>query len=393
MIGSGVHWAIKDSAMKRVVFLMSDTGGGHRAAAEAISAALVSRYGEDKLDITLVDVFRQCRWPLNKMPEFYPWIVNKSARLWGWGYHIANTRPGYALNKRYIYWSNRARLQAMVSRHPADVVVSVHSVITQPSMSAYQAFDQRPPFVTVVTDLVSTPRYWYDQRADYTFVPTEEAYKRGLEMGIQPGQMEVVGLPVHPRFNDLPTRDAVRDSFGWDVDLPAVMLVAGGEGMGPLYETARAIDAQNLPCQLVIVAGKNDSLKRRLSAAVWNQPTHIYGFVRDMPAKMQGADILVTKAGPATISEAFIVGLPLILSDCIPGQEDGNVTHVVENGAGVFANSPELVAEAVMDWLADGASGLAERKRRSRQLARPQAVSHIAEAVWSYAHQPPITTT
>jgi len=332
---------------------MSDTGGGHRAAAEAIGEALCQRYGADNLDITLVDVFRQCRWPLNKMPEFYPWIVNKSARLWGWGYHIANFKPVYALNKRYIYYNNRERLRAMVQDNPADVVVSVHSIITQPSMYAYQSFAQRPAFITVVTDLVSTPRYWYDPRAEFTFLPTQAAYERGLQFGLSAEKMRVVGLPVYPRFNNLPDRDAVRQDFGWDAALPAVMLVAGGDGLGPLYETARAIDALNLPCQLVVIAGKNTALKARLEAATWNQPTHIYGFVRDMPDKMRGADILVTKAGPATISEAFVVGLPVILSDMIPGQEVGNVQYVVENGAGVFARQPRKVAQVVAEWLAD----------------------------------------
>ena len=377
---------------KHVVFLMSDTGGGHRAAAEAIGSALYERYGEDQVEVTLVDVFRQCRWPLNKMPEFYPWIVNKSARLWGWGYHIANIKPVYALNKRYIYYSNRKRLREMVLENPADVVVSVHSVITPPSMYAYESFEKRPPFITVVTDLVSTPRYWYDNRVEYTFLPTQAAYERAIQNGLDPDKTEVVGLPVHPRFADLREREAVRQEFNWDPDLPAVMLVAGGDGVGGLFDTARAIDKLNLPCQLVIITGKNKALKARMEAATWSQPTHVYGFVRDMPDKMCGADILVTKAGPATISEAFVVGLPVILSDMIPGQEAGNVTHVVENGAGVFANSPQKVAQAVADWLANDLAKLRERKANAAKLAFPDAVWRIADVVWEYAHQPLIET-
>lgn len=364
---------------------MSDTGGGHRAAAEAIADALQTRYGEDAVDITLVDVFRHCRWPLNKMPEFYNWIVNLSPRLWGWGYHVGNFKPFCEFNKRYIYFSNRSRLRQMVVDHPADVVVSVHSIITQPSMYAYESYGTRPPFITVVTDLVSTPRYWYDQRVDYTFVPTSAAYKSGVANGISEDQIEISGLPVHPRFNHVKDRDEVRQDLGWDSELPAILMVAGGEGMGPLYETAMAINRLGLPCQLAIIAGKNKALKERLETATWNQPTFVYGFIRDMPDKMRAADILVTKAGPATITEAFNMGLPVILSDLIPGQEYGNMRHVVDNNAGVFANSPEKVAQAVADWLHLGSEAIEERRRNAKRLAHPDAVWDIADLIWQYA--------
>jgi 1,2-diacylglycerol 3-beta-galactosyltransferase len=375
---------------KRIVFWMSDTGGGHRAAAEAISEALYQRHGTENVEIELVDIFRECRWPLNKMPEFYPWLINKSARLWGWGYHIANTKPIYALNKRMMYRSNRRRLREVILRHKADVVVSVHSILTPPMMYAYRSLGERPPVITVVTDLVSTPRYWYDRRVDFTFLPTQAAYDRGLKRGMLPEKMKVVGLPVHPRFSQLRNKDEVRREHGWDQELPAILLVAGGDGVGVLQETALAIDALDTPCQLVIITGKNAALKARLEAMNWKHPAHIYGFVKDMPDKMTASDILVTKAGPATISEAFITGLPVILSGRIPGQEDGNVWHVVDNDAGVFANTPAKVAQTVYDWLSADPSILEERKANARKLANPNAVWEIADAIWDYADYPSV---
>lgn len=377
--------------MKRVLFLMSDTGGGHRAAAEAIRDALHIRYGEQAVSVELVDVFKQARFPLNYMPEFYPWIVNHSKLSWGLSYNLSNTRSRATMLSRSMYLSNAPRLKKMAQEHPADVVVCVHSVVTRPSMQTYLALEQRPPFITVVTDLVSTHMFWYDKHVERCLVPTREAYDRGLECGLTPEQLRVTGLPVHPRFaQGLPDKTAARRELGWDMGLPAVLLVAGGEGMGPLYETARGINDQRLHCQLVIVAGKNKLLKERLENSAWNQPTHIYPFVKDMPRMMAAADILVTKAGPATICEACIAGLPLILSDAIPGQETGNVEFVVQNNAGVFAPSPSAVAEAVGAWLAEGSAGLQRRADNARRIARPNAVWDIAEEVWTYAQQAPI---
>ncbi|PJF22074.1 MAG: galactosyldiacylglycerol synthase [Phototrophicales bacterium] len=378
--------------VKRIVFLMSDTGGGHRAAAEAITEALYLQYGHDAVTVSLVDVYRQMKYPMNKMPEFYPWIVNHAPWAWGLGYFIGNIKPICWLSQRLMYLNNRKRLQQMAKDHPADVVVSVHSVITQPSMMAYRAVfspDDMPPFLIVVTDLASTPRYWYDSRADHCYVPTQAAYDNGIRNGMRPNQMTITGLPVHPRFMDVQaSKTELRQAFGWDVNLPTVLMVAGGDGMGPLYETARAIDAIDTPCQLVVIAGKNDNLKQRLQQTDWRHPVHVYGFVQDMPQKMKAVDILVTKAGPATITEAGIMGLPMILSDSIPGQEAGNVTHVEVNNAGVFIrNNPALVAKTLQNWLSDDGQTLQQLQQNACKLSNPNAVWEIADAIWQYANR------
>lgn len=379
--------------VKQVLFLMSDTGGGHRAAAEAIRDALYLRYGQNAVNVKLVDVYREMSFPMNYMPEFYPWIVNNSKSSWGMGYNLSNTPRRATMLSKSMYLTNGHRLRRMARANPADVVVSVLSVITRPSMTAYRSLGKRPPFVSVVTDLVSTHMFWYDHRVERCLVPTRAAYERGLMCGLQPEQLRVTGLPVHPRFYfGLQDQADPRLELGLDATLPTILLVAGGEGMGPLYETARAINEKHLSCQLVIVAGRNAALKARLDSALWNQPTHIFGFVDNMPTFMKAADVLVTKAGPATICEAAMAGLPMILSDAIPGQETGNVDHVTEHGAGVYAPNPYAVAESVATWLREGESGLRRRAEAARQIARPNAVWEIAEEVWQYAHMPPILT-
>ena len=198
----------------------------------------------------------------------------------------------------------------------------------------------------------------------------------------------MTGLPVHPRFTDsYQDKQTIRREHGWSDDLPVVMLVFGGDGMGQLIKTATAINEKRLKCQLVIIAGKNEERKAMLEAMQWNQPTHIYGFITDMHIKMRGADILVTKAGPATITEATIAGLPMILSGKIPGQEDGNVWHVVDNQAGVYASHPKQVANVLERWLADE-SIWQKYAENSRKIAQPDAVFQIAEGIWEHLHLP-----
>ncbi len=159
-----------------------------------------------------------------------------------------------------------------------------------------------------------------------------------------------------------------------------VVLVGGGEGMGPLERTAHAISAARLKIALVIISGRNRKLKARLESRSWSMPTFIYGFVREMPDFMRAADVLVTKAGPGTISEAFIAGLPLILYSRMPGQEDGNVTYVVDEGAGIWAPHPDEVVDTLRRWITHPE----ERKRivaAAHRLARPEASRQIARII------------
>lgn len=379
--------------MKRILLLMSDTGGGHRAAAEAIRDAMKARYGSD-VHIEMIDVFRgYSPFPFKYMPELYPWLINHSKSSWGVGYKLSNTHRRAHVISRGMYVTMERYLRQMIREYPSDVIVSVHSVLTRPIMSALARLEQRPPFAVVVTDLVSTHMFWYDRRADLTLVPTEPAYERGLEAGLSAAQMRVTGLPVHPNFAArLVDKASARATLGWNSKIPAVLMVGGGDGMGPLLKAARAINSRRLPIQLAIIAGRNKQLKARIESMRWNQPTTAYGFVTDMPRFMAGADVLVTKAGPATISEACMAGLPMILYDAIPGQETGNVDYVVENNAGIFTPSAREVADALASWIGEGPEGLQRRSENALRLGRPNAVWEIAEEIWKLAQREPIPT-
>jgi 1,2-diacylglycerol 3-beta-galactosyltransferase len=159
-----------------------------------------------------------------------------------------------------------------------------------------------------------------------------------------------------------------------------VVIVGGGEGMGPIEQTARAIDESGLNVALVIVAGRNEGLKRKLDARDWNIPVRVYGFTRELPDFMRAADVLITKAGPGTIAESLNAGLPIILNAKVPGQEDGNVTFVQREHVGVWAPTPQRVVQTLTRWVDDRE----ERERyisNCKRVARPNAARTIAHFI------------
>ncbi len=159
-----------------------------------------------------------------------------------------------------------------------------------------------------------------------------------------------------------------------------VLLVGGGEGMGPLAETARAIDESGLDVGLVIVTGRNSKLEAELKEQTWENPVSIFGFVNNMPDFMRAADVIVTKAGPGTIAEALNAELPIILYAKLPGQEDGNVDFVLSEGVGVWAPEPLDVVRALTRWVCRSKERL-KVVENCRRAARPDASRVIARVL------------
>jgi 1,2-diacylglycerol 3-beta-galactosyltransferase len=158
--------------------------------------------------------------------------------------------------------------------------------------------------------------------------------------------------------------------------------------MGPLYKIARTIATSVANTQLIVVAGRNTVLEQKLKAVAWEIPTQVHGFVSNMPELMGASDLLITKAGPGTISEAFIAGLPVIISSFIPGQEEDNVRYVLEHQAGVYAPDPEQIAVQVRELLRPGNEILQQMRGNAVALARPEAALNIAQRLQLLAQRP-----
>ena len=361
-----------------IVFYFSDTGGGHRSAAEAIIEAINLEY-KDQVTTEMVDFFKDyAPLPFNKAPAMYPYMV-KAPRLWSASFHATDGRARARMITTTMWPIARRAARALVKSHPADLIVTVHPFANSFALKALGK--NRPPFVNVVTDMVTTHALWFDNRADLILVPTETARLRAIRYHISAEKVCVVGLPVADRYcQPMKKKTILRQNLEWPMENPVVLLVGGGEGMGPLAETAQAIDASGLNVTQVIVCGRNKRLKASLEACKWDNPTLIYGFTREMPEFMRASDFIVTKAGPGTIAEALNAQLPIILYSKLPGQEDGNVTFVQEEGAGVWAPTPQEVVRTLTRWITrpEECKKVIENCRRA---GKPEAARTIARMI------------
>lgn len=358
---------------------MSDTGGGHRSAAEAIAAALAREF-PDRYRVTLADgIARGALFPFNHAAEWYLPAIIYAEFGWGVMFHATNRPLIVPPTLRFLDIVMTRGIQRLLRAAAPDLVVSVHPLLTTIPRRTLRALGSRAPFVTVVTDLFDGHVLWFDHESDLCLVPTEGGRATARRFGMSEEKVRVVGLPVSLQFLDT-TRSQIeqRVQLGLAPDLKTALLVGGGEGMGQLYEIARAIASARLPLQLIVIAGRNQALYRKLQATRWEIPVNVQPFVTNMPEWMRASDVIITKAGPATISEALTCGLPILLSGFLPGQEEGNVTFIEQSGVGVLRKRPAEIARTLAAWLAPGNDTLARFAIRARELARPRAALEIA---------------
>ena len=164
----------------------------------------------------------------------------------------------------------RPRLRRLLADHPADAIVSVHPLVNHCVCRVMRETGLRRPYVTVVTDLWTAHAFWFCPEATRIFVPTDGARDRAMACGVPTDRIIIRGLPVVRRFTEalsrVRDREATRSRLGLKQHGPVVLLIGGGDGMGPIFDIARAIDATTAdlepPPQLVVIAGRNARLAR-----------------------------------------------------------------------------------------------------------------------------------
>ena len=422
-----------DATQRTILFLIADTGAGHRSAANAISNAIrlisqreqeawLARVSEKKqagdtntnpadrslssiltqdlapelqpptYRLEIVDVFEEySRFPLREAVKLYGPTIRYNPKLYGEVYRRTNKELPV---KTASYFASPLILNGLLRLFTTlqpDIVVSIHPVINLVTIRALQQLDLHIPFVTVVTDLVSLHYSWFAPGADTYIVPTEQAKQLYLRRGLDPRRVQMLGMPIDPKFT-LPVdkKPVLQSKLGLTPGLPVVLLVGGGDGAGGIHTSVRAISQAHLPVQLMVVTGRNRRLYAQLQRthAKLHVPAKIFGFVHNMPELMHASDVIITKAGPGTICEALACNLPLILSGYVPGQEEGNVDYVVHNQVGVLALDPATLIDALRRVIKPGSPDLRRYLENAKRISRPAASFDIAASL--LRHLPPV---
>lgn len=368
----------------RVLILSAGVGSGHVRAAEAVelacrklrSDALVCNH--DVLTLGTA-VFRRCYGGM------YLDFVNKAPLILRIAYNLMD-RPHF--NKTIGRW-DRLRLfleemnlhpfLALLQEQPWDLIISTHFLSGEIVADLRRKGRLTVPQVMVTTDF-ETHHLWITEPCEHYFTATEEAALYMEKQGVPAEKVTVVGIPIHPSFCEKKDRAECRQHLGLAGDRPVVLLLAGGHGVGRIDELFRMLLEVTEPMDLVVVTGRNEAAKKRLEtiAPPDRHRVKVLGYCTNMADLMTAADLLVSKPGGLTTSEAMACGTPMLIVDPVPGQEERNSDLLLENGAAIKGNHLLTLPPKIAYLLRDPAR-LARMRANARRLGRPHAAFEIAE--------------
>jgi len=367
----------------RIAILHATAGAGHKRAAQALAAAIATQSPQAVVREADTLVYAS-RFYRGTYASSYNAMAARAPRLWGALYHSWESAPvnkGATPVRLALDRVNLRRLVRVVERERPDAIVCTHFLPAEALSPIRGRGRLQIPLYVVITDFTAHP-IWALPHVDRYFVASEQVAAQLARHGVPRENIEASGIPIDPRFAETIGRDAARARMGLDPRRPAVLVMGGGAGVGPLSDLAGSLARLALQPQIVVVCGTNERLLRQIESMPETRDGRVkaLGFTQDVDALLEACDVVVSKAGGLTCSEALAKRTPMVVFRPTPGQEVRNAEYLEGAGAAVHADSVSAVTESVGRWLADR-DAYARARDAAGKIAHPDAAETIARHV------------
>ncbi|HZK85205.1 MAG TPA: glycosyltransferase [Desulfosporosinus sp.] len=336
----------------RVLVFSAAFGNGHLRAAEAVIEGLLIKHPSAKIiHLDFGDFLNQ---PINTIiKEVYSEIIKYIPKLWGRLYFKTGKVQPRSKSQHFLNQMGRSKFLKYIQAFKPDFIVCTYPTVS--SILAQLRLEQllQVPVITVITDY-TVHSHWIHQGVDGYIVACAEVSERLVSWGINAQRIYMTGIPVSPKFEGEIDRGHLLTKLGLKSDLP-IFLVMGGS-YGVLKSAKRICEKlanSQIPVQSIIVCGKNRKLYLSLKEVIARGRNLMirFEFVDNVEELMSVSDLIITKAGGLTVSEALTKHLPLLIYKPIPGQEEENAHFVERIGAGCIAGNEEEVEQLLSRFL------------------------------------------
>ena len=373
--------------------LSCNYGGGHRRVGEAIAAEWEAETG-GRVDI--VDYFARFVHPVFDAVTKFSYIqsVRRAPVMYGMFYKATGEIKPDSLVQRAINRMGFDRLERYLQAERPDVVCCVHCTPAGTMSDLKLAGRTTVPCLTVITDYV-THSQWIHPTVDRYAVPSASVRDGVRARGIPERRITVTGLPIERKFLRPLDREALMRRYGLEPGRPTILVMAGAYAMlGGVGDVVRVLARFPQPLQTLVVCGHDRRMTEqvRARAAEGPHPFRVFGYVDNVEELMAVSDLLITKAGAVTVTEALMLHLPMLIYRPIPGQEEGNTAYLLEHGAALAPKSPAMLHEALQHLFADPAR-LQSMRHAATALARPEATEHVVAQLAVLASEPRVECT
>ena len=372
--------------MKRIMIFYGSYGGGHLSAARSIKEYIENNYND--VEIQMIDCMEYISKVINKVStKAYAELAKKVP--WAWGHIYKKSEKGVIAkisidsNKLMAY-----KLNKLLQEFAPEYVISTHPFSSQ--MCAYLKKKNKANFklATVMTDYAPHDQWLlYPEEVNYFFVAHNGMKEELIDKGIDKNKIYATGIPLSNRFLEHYNKKETLDELGLKQRKKTVLFFAGGEyglGKNKTLEVLKTF-AENFPdLQIVAIAGRNKEMKEKFNELVENTSRNdtikILDYTNKVPELMSVSDLVVTKPGGLTTTESLASGLPIIVINPIPGQEEENAEFLEKNGVAIWIKKDDDVKEVLTDIFSHP-DKMKEMKIKARLLAKKHSTQDICKII------------
>jgi processive 1,2-diacylglycerol beta-glucosyltransferase len=280
---------------------------------------------------------------------------------------------------RKVNYALAKTLEKYISMYDPDTIVFTHVLAGILLDDIKLRYGLRAKTIGIVTDFRLHP-YWEEvTHLDYVVCADKRMTYSVIKKGFDKEKILPFGIPIHPKFTVEIPKAVARAKLGLDNRL-TLLVMGGSMGFGDMVENVKTLDALDIDYQIVVICGNNKNAYEQLSALNTTKKLYVYGFVNNVEMFMSAADLIVTKPGGLTSSEALAKRLPMIIVNPIPGQEERNVEFLLNNGAAIKVSKTFSVDDAVYQ-LFSNTERLKTLKETVGFLGKPNSTADLVKFI------------
>ncbi|MFH1478473.1 MAG: glycosyltransferase [Candidatus Omnitrophota bacterium] len=363
---------------KKILLGYITLNSGHHRASLAIEEALKKL--SPKVETLNINAFGYTNPVLEKIiNKTYMTVIKRRPEVWDYLYDNPKVLKNVQGMRDAIHKLNSKKLKNLLEDFKPDACACTQAFPCGMIADYKKNLNLDLPLVGVLTD--NAPHsYWIFKDVDFYITPSEKSKEKFIKNGVSPDKIKPFGIPINPRFAKKNDKREICKVLGLDPDIPIILIMGGSQGLGPVEKILNVLEYAEAPFQIIVVCGINSKLKQSLSrkSQRYKRRLCIFGLVDNVDEFMEVSDIVITKPGGLTVSEALSKDLPMIIVHPLPGQEMKNTEYLLEEGVAVKADDCEDIATLVQE-LSSNTAKLEEMRGAAKRLKRPNSAFDIAE--------------
>ena len=363
------------ASKKKVLLLYITERSGHHSAALAVKSAILLK--DPDCACLCVNAFKYIFPVAERVIHLvYLSVIKRVPKIWE---NMYDNQKLFAKSENIKNWVHNIavkKLKRLLDDFLPDAIVCTQAFPCGIVADYKKVYLSEIPLIAVLTDFVPHS-FWVYDTVDHYIVPCDKSKDLLIEKGVPKEKIQPLGIPIDPKFAQNPDKRELFANFGLQPEIPVIMIMGGGHGLGPIKDIIKELESASRQLQLIVICGINKKLYNWINKTSFNNRILNFKFTDQIDRLMSISSLIITKPGGVTTAEALAKKLPMIICNPIPGQESRNTQILVSNKVALKLESPDQVLSEVMSMLAESD----QYARADLSFSKPNSSIHVADLI------------